>query len=75
MTDKEAREFGLSLLQGIADRNNGKYAENVKLAISVLSTNDDIKNEWWNKGYLQGRKQSRIPAKELGLPKEYDIFD
>ena len=31
-----------------------------------------IKNEWWNKGYLKGREQAHIPAKELGLPSSLD---
>jgi hypothetical protein len=34
---------------------------------------DDIKREWWNKGYLEGRKNAHIPAKELGLPKSIDF--
>lgn len=34
---------------------------------------DDIKREWYNKGYLKGRKESNIPARELGLPKSCDI--
>lgn len=37
MTKEEAKDFGLSLLQGIAERNNGKYADNVRLAIEALS--------------------------------------
>lgn len=34
---------------------------------------DEIKREWYNKGYLKGRKESNIPARELGLPKSYDM--
>lgn len=34
---------------------------------------DDIKREWYNKGYLKGRKESNIPARELGLPKSCDM--
>lgn len=34
---------------------------------------DDIKSEWWNKGYLEGRKNAHIPAKELGLPSSWDF--
>lgn len=37
MTREEAKDFGLSLLQGIAERNNGEYADNVRLAIEALS--------------------------------------
>ena len=37
MTREEAKQFGLSLLHGIAVRNTGEYAENVKLAIEALS--------------------------------------
>lgn len=33
----------------------------------------DIKREWYNKGYIEGRKNAHIPARELGLPKEYDF--
>lgn len=34
---------------------------------------DKIKNEWWNKGYLKGRQDAHIPARELGLPKAFDF--
>lgn len=34
---------------------------------------DDVKREWYNKGYLKGRKDANIPARELGLPKSCDI--
>lgn len=34
---------------------------------------DDIKREWYNKGYLKGRKEAHIPARELGLPKVFDL--
>lgn len=34
---------------------------------------DDIKREWYNKGYLKGRKEAHIPARELGLPKALDF--
>ena len=37
MTKEEAKQFGLSLLQGIADRNTDEYAENVRFAIKALS--------------------------------------
>ena len=37
MTKEEAKQFGLSLLQGIADRNTDEYAENVRFAIEALS--------------------------------------
>jgi hypothetical protein len=35
----------------------------------------DIEREWYNKGYLEGRKNAHIPARELGLPKKYDVFN
>lgn len=34
---------------------------------------DDIKREWWNKGYIEGRKNAHIPARELGLPSSLDF--
>ena len=34
---------------------------------------EDIKREWWNKGYREGRKNAHIPAKELGLPSSWDF--
>lgn len=34
---------------------------------------EDIKREWWNKGYLEGRKNAHIPARELGLPSSWDF--
>lgn len=34
---------------------------------------DDVKREWWNKGYLEGRKNAHIPARELGLPSYWDF--
>ena len=34
---------------------------------------DDIKREWYNKGYLKGRQEAHIPARELGLPKALDF--
>jgi hypothetical protein len=34
---------------------------------------DKIKREWYNKGYLEGRKNAHIPARELGLPKSWDF--
>ena len=34
---------------------------------------DDIKREWYNKGYLKGRREAHIPARELGLPKAFDF--
>lgn len=34
---------------------------------------DDVKREWWNKGYLEGRKNAHIPARELGLPSSWDF--
>lgn len=34
---------------------------------------DDIKREWYNKGYIKGRQEAHIPAKELGLPKAFDF--
>ena len=36
---------------------------------------NEIQRKWWNKGYLEGRKNAHIPARELGLPKEYDVFN
>ena len=44
-----------------------KYLQEEQLDI------DEIKREWYNKGYLKGRKESNIPAKELGLPKSCDM--
>ena len=32
----------------------------------------DIQREWYNKGYLKGRKEAHIPARELGLPSSLD---
>jgi len=34
---------------------------------------DEIKREWYNKGYLKGRQEAHIPARELGLPKVFDF--
>lgn len=34
---------------------------------------NDIKREWWNKGYLEGRRNAHIPARELGLPSSWDF--
>ena len=34
---------------------------------------DEIKREWYNKGYLKGRQEAHIPARELGLPKAFDF--
>ena len=34
---------------------------------------DEIKREWYNKGYLEGRKNAHIPARELGLSKSCDF--
>lgn len=34
---------------------------------------ENIKREWWNKGYLEGRKNAHIPARELGLPSSWDF--
>ena len=34
---------------------------------------NDVKREWWNKGYLEGRKNAHIPARELGLPSSWDF--
>ena len=34
---------------------------------------EKAKQEWWNKGYVEGRKNAHIPAKELGLPKSMDF--
>ena len=33
---------------------------------------EKAKNEFHNKGYLEGRKSAHIPARELGLPKDCD---
>ena len=44
-----------------------KYLQQEQLDI------DKIKREWHNKGYLKGRKEANIPARELGLPKSYDV--
>ena len=32
-----------------------------------------VKREWWNNGYIEGRKNAHIPARELGLPKSMDF--
>ena len=34
---------------------------------------DDLKREWYDKGYLEGRNNAHITARELGLPKSYDF--
>ena len=34
---------------------------------------EDMKREWYNKGYIEGRKNAHIPARKLGLPKEFDF--
>ena len=44
-----------------------KYLQQEQLDI------DKIKREWYNKGYLEGRKNAHIPARELGLPKSWDF--
>lgn len=44
-----------------------KYLQQEQLDI------DEIKREWYNKGYLKGRKESNIPAREFGLPKSWDF--
>lgn len=36
---------------------------------------DAIKCDWYNKGYIKGRKEANIPARELGLPSEMNVFD
>jgi hypothetical protein len=36
---------------------------------------DEIKRDWHNKGYLEGRKNAHISARELGLPKSCDFQD
>jgi hypothetical protein len=46
-----------------------KYLQEEQLDI------DEIKREWYNKGYLKGRKESSIPARELGLPKSCDMSE
>ena len=33
---------------------------------------EDIQREWYNKGYIKGRKEAHIPARELGLPSSLD---
>lgn len=34
---------------------------------------DDLKREWYNKGYIKGRQDAHIPARDLGLPKAFDF--
>ena len=34
---------------------------------------DGLKREWYNQGYLKGRQEAHIPARELGLPKAFDF--
>ena len=33
---------------------------------------EDSQREWYNKGYIKGRKEAHIPARELGLPSSLD---
>jgi hypothetical protein len=44
--------------------------DNIKYIRADLA--EKAKNEFHNKGYLEGRKNAHIPARELGLPKDCD---
>ena len=35
---------------------------------------DVIRCNWYNQGYLKGRKEANIPARELGLPSELNTL-
>lgn len=52
-----------------------KYEEFEEI-INTLEVKDEdtIKRDWYNKGYLKGRKEANIPARELGLPSELDTL-
>ena len=53
---------------------NLKYLEDFINSLQQEQFNiDEIKREWYNKGYLEGRKNAHIPARELGLPKSWDF--
>lgn len=54
------------------DFENTEYIRSDSLPVEQPDI-DKIKREWYNKGYLKGRKESNIPARELGLPKSYDM--
>jgi len=45
--------------------------------IDTLEVKDEniIKRDWYNQGYLKGRKEANIPARELGLPSELDTIE
>ena len=65
--------------QKSADYNDGR--EDMKMMVLDLIDSlkqeqpnpDEIKREWYNKGYLKGRQDAHIPARELGLPKAFDF--
>ena len=42
--------------------------------LDTLEVKDEnaIKRDWYNKGYIKGRKEASIPARELGLPSALD---
>ena len=45
-----------------------EVSDNVDKIVKV----EDIQREWYNKGYIKGRKEAHIPARELGLPSLLD---
>lgn len=84
--EKELQSWRHNHFHGKRDREaNGEYLERVsqldiakhfyELGLKVQENQniDDIKREWYNKGYLKGRKEAHIPARELGLPKVFDF--
>lgn len=58
-------------------RNNLLLCKQFLYFINTLEVTDvdTVKCDWYNQGYIKGRKQSNIPARELGLPSELDIFE
>lgn len=76
----------ISEIQRLHDVHSGKHGcDEVGLNLEYLGDfittllskqeqpEDEIKREWYNKGYLKGRQEAHIPARELGLPKAFDF--
>lgn len=58
--------------------NSGYCIEEDNAILNFLDTLevkdvDAIKCDWYNQGYIKGRKEANIPARELGLPKSCDF--
>lgn len=71
--DEKVRKWLITLLQ---NNYKGNYWANQAIAYlekQKEQKSDDVKREWWNRGYLEGRKNAHIPARELGLPSSWDF--